>query len=101
MAEINSTPLDATERESRWVSPQVGGELLEERAAPAYAQDIEELEATRSYKRAMLDDAASSVSLRKGGTHLPRSSQVVQCRCVRYRRRSICRLMHLGLTMFT
>lgn len=77
MAGINSTPLDATEREPRWVSPKGGKEVFEEGAAPAYAQDMEELEAMRSYKRAMLDDAASAVSLRKGGARLPRSAQVL------------------------
>lgn len=77
MAEVNSTPFDATEREARWVSPQGSDEeVFEDGAAPAYAQDMEELEATRSYKRAMLDDAASSVSLRKGGARLPRAAQV-------------------------
>lgn len=76
MAEVNSPPLDAIEREPRWVSPQGSEEVCDERAAPAYAQDMEELEATQGYKRDMLDDAASSVSFRKGGAPLPRAAQV-------------------------
>lgn len=74
MAEVSPPPLDTTEREPRWVSPSE--DMLEEGAAPGYSQDMDELEATRSYKRAMLDDAASSVSFRKGGARLPRAAQV-------------------------
>lgn len=75
MAEVNPAPLDATEREP-WVSPQGREEVFDQGVAPACAQDMEELEAARNYKRAMLDDAASSVSLRKGGARLTRAAQV-------------------------
>eukprot|EP00903_Cladosiphon_okamuranus_P020361 g18681.t1 len=76
MAEVNSMPLDATGRKPGWVSPQGGDLVFDVGGAPAYAQDMDELEATRSNKRALLDDAASSVSLRKGGARLPRSAQI-------------------------
>lgn len=76
MAGVNSIPLDATQREAQWISQQGSGVVFEEGTAPACAQDMEELEATRSYKRAMLNDAASSVSLHKGGARLPRAAQV-------------------------
>lgn len=44
--------------------------------APANAPDVEEVEATRRYKRMMLEDAASSTSFRKGGPRLSRAAQV-------------------------
>lgn len=69
-------PLDVTQQ-PRW-APQSAEEGLGQKIgpAPAHVQELEELEATRRYKRTMLDDAASSTSLRKGGPRLPRAAQV-------------------------
>lgn len=79
MAEVHPNHLDGTEREPRWMSQQESERGLQTEladATPAYVDDIEELAAAQSYKRAMLDDAASSTSFRKGGARLPRAAQV-------------------------
>lgn len=71
-------PLDVTQQ-PRWAPPTDDEEGLEAEssgAAPAHVQELEELEASRRYKRRMLDDAASSTSFRKGGPRLPRAAQV-------------------------
>lgn len=79
MAEVHPPPLDGAKREPLGMSQQEsegGFETGLADAAPAYMRDSEELAATQAYKRAMLDDAASSTSLRKGGARLPRVAQV-------------------------
>lgn len=90
MSEVHHTPLDDTEREPRWVSQQEGEEGFEAGlagVAPRYMEeDSEELAATQTYKRVMLDDAASLTSLRKGGARLLRAAQVrrERVKCISY-----------------
>lgn len=79
MAELHPTPLDGGKREPLGMSQQESEEGFETDLAdlaPAYMRDSEELAATQAYKRAMLDDAASSTSFRQGGARLPRVAQV-------------------------
>lgn len=69
-SQLNETSLD--EGLHQWDQPASATGVVTQ----SYSQDIEELEAIQRYKRAMLDDAASSTSFGKGGGRLPRATQV-------------------------